>query len=164
MRPAVDSGINDYADARTGCPHSAHMRRREAPPERGSGTLMPRAFCLFSLTVACLRRRLHQSSPRAGRCRSLRLRRAWAPLQISRVGAAAADDDVDPEGTEAAASVGLAEDPLALDLDDLASAQPPVERAEAAEVPVASPRAATGALAPPGMASPRQPRLVDDDE
>jgi hypothetical protein len=45
-------------------------------------------------------------------------------------GAAAADDDVDLDGTEAAASVGSAEVPLALDLDDVASAQPPVERAE----------------------------------
>ena len=37
MRPAVDSGRNDYADARAGDPHSARMRRREAPPERDPG-------------------------------------------------------------------------------------------------------------------------------
>ena len=63
-------------------------------------------------------------------------------------GAAAADDDVDPDGTKAAVSVGLAEESLALDLDDMASAQPPVERAAATVVlPPPSPDAAADVVA-----------------
>lgn len=57
-------------------------------------------------------------------------------------GATAADDDFDPDGAEAAASVSSADEPLALDLDDLASAQPRVERAEATKMPPPSPDAA----------------------
>ena len=78
-------------------------------------------------------------------------------------GAAAADDDVDLDGTEAAASVGSAEEPLALDLDDVASAQPPVERAEATKMPPPSPDAVADVLAHPEGPWLDPPVAVDDE-